>query len=290
MVPRSVPLVGSGARGVWFPSGRGGRGRHNRVDQLRQRPADSLKALGREPLPETIRVGGKRHRWVRLFKHDFFAVTALYEADDGQRVVLKIGRQADFLGFPCEWIGRWLASHEAWFYQRLADLDAVPRFMGNWGRCGFVHACVEGRPLRKGEPVPDDFFPRLQAQIEAVHQRKMAYVDLEKPQNVLVGDDGRPYLIDFQIAWYWPPRWGGDSWLGRLLLGRLQEADRYHLRKLQRRIRPDQLSPADLEDSYRRPWHIRLHQRITRPLTLLRRRALEYLAPERGTGERGQVN
>jgi hypothetical protein len=247
-----------------------------------------LRALGREKLPETIMLPAGRFRFVRLFKHDFFAVTALY-AGPGGKAVLKVGRKADFLGLPCAWIGRLLARHEARLYHRLQDIDAVPRYLGRWGRHGFVHAYVEGHPMRKGERVPDDFFARLKAAIAAIHARRMAYVDLEKPQNVIVGDDGRPYLIDFQIAFDASGPSRARAWVATPILKLLQDADRYHLGKLQRRTRPDQLSADELAATYRKPWYIDAHRWLTHPATRLRRRSLERLDPKRHTGERGAM-
>jgi hypothetical protein len=115
----------------------------------------------------------------------------------------------------------------------------------------------------------------------------MACVDLEKPANVLVGDDGRPYLLDFQISWPWPLGWLIHTRPARWLCRRLQQGDIYHLRKLQRRFRPDQMTARELADSYRRPWPVRVYTFLTRPLTRLRRQALSRVDPGRHEYERG---
>jgi hypothetical protein len=252
------------------------------------RPPAFLLALGREPLPERVHVAGDDYVLRQTFKHDFFAATARYEGDRGQ-IVVKFGRRASFFGLPLNWIGRWHVAHETAAYAALADLPVVPRLVGRLGRDAFAHVFVEGHPLHKGEQVPDDFFPRLREGLEAIHAREMAYVDLEKCENVLVGDDGRPYLFDFQIAWRWPWRRGGNwvpfCWICR----HLQRADFYHLGKLQRRTRPDQMSAEALEASYRKPWYVRLHNRLTRPFTLVRRWFLQRIDPRCGKGERGRV-
>ena len=247
-----------------------------------------LRALGREPLPREITLASGTYQLEQVFKHDFFAATALYAGSAG-KVVLKIGRKATFLGIPLGWIGRLHTRHESAAYRKLADLEAVPRFEGLYGRHGFLHQYIEGRPLAKGERVPDDFFPRLRRALQTIHERKMAYVDLEKCENVLVGDDGKPYLIDFQIAWGLPRKYGGDLWPLRWLRRRLQRADLYHLRKLQRRTRPDQLTEEELRASYRKPWYVRVHGLLTRPFTLLRRQILKRLDPQQQRGERGRV-
>jgi len=249
----------------------------------------SLRALGRFEPPEVIRVGDCEYAFARCFKHDFFACTSLYEGEAG-RVILKLNRQADICGLPGQWIGRVLANHEAECYRAVSDLEAVPRFVGRWGATGIVHEYVEGGPLVKGAAVPDDFFDRLERAVGEIHAREMAYVDLEKRQNVLLGDDGRPYLVDFQISWRLRPEYGGRTALAHWLRTRLQEGDRYHLLKLRRRFRPDQLSPVQLEASYRRPFWVRLHARLTRPLLTLRRSTLNRLDPRRSSGERGTMS
>jgi hypothetical protein len=247
-----------------------------------------LLALGRRDLPREIIVCGRRYGKSRVFKDDFFAVTALYEGEAG-RVVLKTGRQAPFFFLPMSWIGRLLANREQAVLERLDDVSGVPRYLGRWGATGLVREYIEGRVLRKGEWVPDSFHADLSRLVATLHSRSLAVVDLEKCENVLVGADGRPHLFDFQISWYLPARRGGELWLSRTIRAWLQESDRYHLLKLQRRTRPDQMSEGQLRASYRKPWYVQFQGVLARPLTLLRRVILGYVDPRRRTGERGQV-
>ncbi|HNQ24190.1 MAG TPA: hypothetical protein PKK06_13970 [Phycisphaerae bacterium] len=248
----------------------------------------SLTALGRGTLPPRIDIRGHTYAYARTFKNDFFAVTALYVGQDG-KVVLKVGRQVHFLGLPMRWIGRWLRQREERFLRLLADVDGVPRLLARWSDTGLVRTFIEGRPLRNGEPVADDFHPRLQALVATLHRRGVAYVDLEKCGNVIVGEDGKPYLIDFQISWIgrpgWLHAWPPLSWVARWFQG----GDRYHLVKLQRRTRPDQLSPECLAASYCKPWYVRTHRALTQPLQRLRRAVLERVDPRRARGERGHL-
>lgn len=248
----------------------------------------SLTALGRRSLPATIDVGDQRYSHRKTFKNDFFAITALYEGEAG-RVLLKVGRQAPFLFVPLRWVGRLLAAREAAALSRLHDVEGVPRMIDRWGATGIVREFIEGSPLQKGERVPDDFHALLRSLIGEIHAREMAYVDLEKCENVLLGEDGKPYLFDFQIAWYVPPRWGGRLWPMRLLRRWFQRGDLYHLVKLQRRTRRDQLSPAQLAASYRKPWYVHVHRWMTWPFLRVRRIILDRIDPRRGRGERGQV-
>jgi hypothetical protein len=238
-------------------------------------------------LPAEITVDGQTLKRREVFKHDFFAATALYEGP-ARKVVLKIGRLAPLFLFPLSWLGRLLALKEAAVLRSLHDVEGVPRFIARWGPTGIIREFVEGHPLHKGERVADDFHPRLRRLIDTLHGRGLAYVDLEKCDNVLVGEDGRPYLFDFQISWYLPARWGGELWPMRILRSWLQSSDRYHLLKLQRRTRPDQLPPDRMAASYRKPWYIRVQAVVGRPATRARRAILRWLDPRRTRPGAGQ--
>jgi len=136
----------------------------------------------------------------------------------------------------------------------------------------------EGHPLGHREAVPEAFFPTLQSLLKTMHQRKMAYVDLHKRENVLVGDDGQPYLIDFQISFV-------PSWLLRvlpttwILLSILQKSDDYHLEKLRLKS-----SPAGSDEGIKRPWWIRVHRAVAMPFRQIRRRMLVKIKVRSGEG------
>ena len=235
-----------------------------------------LYALPEAHLPEQVECGGATYRLVETFKHDFFAATGLYSS--GKRLtVVKINRVGAFFGLPLSWVGRLLARREIRLYQAARGLRGVPCLIGPVGATGFMHEFVPGHPLGRRESVGDHFFDELMQLVLALHARHCAYIDLNKRQNVLVGQDGRPHLIDFQISLHWPPtgwrRWRPARWL----LARFQQGDYYHCLKHKRRLRPDLLTPDEAGIVSRlSPW-IRLHRWIARPLTQLRRRILRVL-------------
>jgi hypothetical protein len=239
-------------------------------------PPAWLRALGRRDLPPSIRLGGYEYHHVTTFKHDFFAATGLYEGPAG-KIILKTGRVASILGFPLEWIGRLLARHEARLLRLAHGIDGVPRLIGMRGTTGLVHEFIEGRPLAKQDTPDDHFFPRLSGMLDEIHARDAAYVDLEKRENILLGADGAPYLVDFQISWHLPHNRGGATWPARLIRQVLSASDRYHLLKHWRRMRPDQLEADAISDSYQPPLWIQWHRAIFRPITRLRRHVLVRL-------------
>lgn len=237
-----------------------------------------LFAVPTGELPAAVRCKDVRYEHVRTFKHDFFAATGVYRGPDGELAVLKLGRRGDVFSIPTDWIGEFLTNREVRHYELLQGLPGIPRLIGRVGRCGLLHEFVPGAPLDKESTVRDSFFDELNALVREIHRRGMAYVDLNKPQNVLLGEDGRPYLIDFQISLHLPPA-GWKNWsLVRWFLGRFQHGDLYHCAKHKRRIRPDLLTLAEKELVEKLGFWIRLHRRLSHPLRQGRRKVLKKLA------------
>lgn len=234
-----------------------------------------MRALGRDEPPPAFLLDGRRYTRTTIVKHDFWAATAFYLADDGTRAVAKINRRTPLCGLSLDFIGRWLCRREMRFYASMADLHNVPALLGRLGETGFIHAFTPGRPLRKDDRVSDSFFPELQTVLAEIHRRGIAYVDANKPENILLGEDGRPHLIDFQISYDLHEL--GDWFFNRALLRRMQAEDVYHILKHKRRLRPDQLTPDELVRVTRRSWVIRLHRWLTRPYFLIRRGAMKKL-------------
>jgi serine/threonine protein kinase len=63
-----------------------------------------------------------------------------------------------------------------------------------------VRSFLPGTPLCLARELPRDFFERLEELVRALHGRGVCHNDLHKEGNVLVGADGYPNLVDFQLA------------------------------------------------------------------------------------------
>lgn len=251
------------------------------------RPA-VLRALGRHEPPAAITIAGQVYHQVEVLKHDSWAATAIYTGDDG-RIICKFNRTQSIFGIPMRWLGRRLAAREKRFLTRLADLPNVPAVLGavtadgKWLPHAAARRYLPGHPLTSGERVSETFFPELRFVLETMHKRGMAYIDLHKRENILVGENGRPYLIDFQISFDATRPW--FRWLPgrRRLLGILCGSDLYHLEKHVIRHQPNQ-SDTEATIAKHRPWWIRAHRLIARPFRELRRRALVMVGVRTGRG------
>ena len=217
-----------------------------------------LEAGGDQALVHGLRGRASNHRLDRAFR----------------RAVLKAYRTARFAGAPLRWLGRWQCRREVGFYRQLAGLPCVPALLGLVGDTAYLRAFVPGHPLSRERPVPVGFWPRLETAMREVHGHGVAYVDSNKPENVLVGDDGHPYLIDFQIAW---GGGRGNHALARWWLGRLQREDLYHVLKHKRRFDRNSMTPEELARVRRRSLLIRAHRVANRPYLIVRRRLFRWL-------------
>jgi hypothetical protein len=199
--------------------------------------------------------------------------------------VVKLHRQAPVLGIPLGWVGRRTARHESWLLQRLAGLQGIPALAGPLAVQGRVlpHAVareyIPGQPLGNRQAVKDSFFHGLRELLRVMHQRGVVYVDLHKRENIVVSEQGEPFLIDFQISLAWP------RWLPRgTLFTLLCRSDEYHLMKHWTRCRPDQCGFDEVALRQRIPWWIQAHRLVARPFRELRRRLLVAVGVRTGKG------
>jgi hypothetical protein len=230
-----------------------------------------FRALGRQEPPPFVELGGVTFLRERILKHDSWAATAVYASAHGERVACKWNRTAPIAAMPMRWLGRRLARREATILELMDGSEGFPRWLGPVTMAGrpapnaVAHLWIDGETFRPSARVGDDFFPKLSTMLAALHARDIAYVDLAKWENIIVGSNGAPHLIDFQVH-YAHPRDGPF----RFWLVWLQESDRYHLLKHWRRCRPDQLNAADLALGRYRPWILRVAHALGRPLRALR--------------------
>jgi RIO1 family len=159
------------------------------------------------------------------------AVIELVEVE-GRTIILK-----DFVARP--WpvrrlLGPWHLDREVRAYRRLEGLDGIPRFLARVDRCAIALEYVSGptlAALRRGD-LPEPFYLRLEALVDAMHARGVAHGDLHG-HDVIAAPGPRPFVIDFSTA---VCRSRGP--LGRWLFQQMCRADRRSVAKLRSRLAP----------------------------------------------------
>jgi hypothetical protein len=251
---------------------------------------DSLRyqlcACGKKGLPQQIEFDGAAYKLQKVFKHDFFAATGLYQSNSlsakkrlstPAKIILKLGRQQHLLGLPMAWVGRFFCDHEVSIMRHLEGLAGVPRVLSSYGNTGFICEYIEANSLDNQNNLPKDFFDKLANLLQQVHERNVAYLDMNKRDNILIDRSGRPYLIDFQISLHVGRSsliWHGPS---DYLRDVLQNADIYHLYKHKRKLAPDLLTPEEQIISRSPGCWISIHRLAATPWRKIRRAALKFL-------------
>lgn len=169
----------------------------------------------------------------RALKRDAFGRVELVRREDGARAIRRVacGGRIPLTRF----VARRLARREVRALRALEGLSGVPALVAAESGT-LLRSYVEGSALHQAEALPRDFFDRLDELVLALHARGVCHNDLHKEQNVLVARDGRPWIVDYQLASV--HRRGG-----RLFASRARE-DLRHVEKHRRRYTRDGRGPS----------------------------------------------
>jgi len=99
--------------------------------------------------------------------------------------------------------GRFLVWREAKAYKKMNGLRGVPSLYRVVGGLALVIEEIPGMDLEEAEngtKLPDGFFDALKEVVDGFHERGVAHCDLKRAANILVGQDGNPYIIDWAAA------------------------------------------------------------------------------------------
>jgi predicted Ser/Thr protein kinase len=176
----------------------------------------------------------------RALGSGYQATVRVYSGPLGD-VVVKRARPSRLLGA----LGRRLLRRELNVYERLRGIPGIPRCFGRIDDESIVLEYVAGPSLREHEALladRDAFFGRLLETLRAMHAAGIAHGDLKRKDNILVGPDEQPYLIDFGIAVFRSSR---SALLNRLVFEPIRQLDCNAWIKLKYQRRFDALSTED---------------------------------------------
>ena len=172
----------------------------------------------------------------------------------------------------------WLARHEARALERLAGQPAVPALLG-WDGRRLDRSHLAGAAMHQRPPHGDvAYFHAARRLLQQVHRHGVAHNDLAKEANWLVLEDGRPGLIDFQLAVLGPPR---ARWM-RLLA----REDLRHLLKHKRTYCPGAITPVERRLLKRTSWFRDLWFRTGKPVYRFVTRRVLHWEDNEGRGPR----
>ncbi|WP_319370139.1 hypothetical protein [uncultured Ilyobacter sp.] len=109
----------------------------------------------------------------------------------------------------CPWpvritLGRFMAKME---YNTIKLLEGTPGVASEaflLGKYSVVFSYVRGTPLseiqKKDIKLPKEFFIELEKRVREMHKRDLVHLDLRNLGNIIKGEDGNPYIIDFQSS------------------------------------------------------------------------------------------
>jgi RIO-like serine/threonine protein kinase len=121
--------------------------------------------------------------------------------ENGLRAVVKDFSSNRFLYRSL--IGRFLVWRENKAYRRLKGVKGTPVLYRVLNGSALILERIRGVSLEKSqetEKLPPVFFEDLRKVVEEFHSRGICHCDLKRAANILVGTDGKPYVLDWSAA------------------------------------------------------------------------------------------
>ncbi|MCW4454586.1 serine/threonine-protein kinase [Flavobacterium sp. MXW15] len=208
----------------------------------------------------------------QALKSDSFGRILLVQQADGRFVRRDLTATPWWLRLPA-W---WLARREARALRQLDGMPATPRLL-RWDGRWLDRSFMAGDAMYQRPPRGDlAYFRAARRLLQQVHRRGIAHNDLAKEANWLVLENGRPALIDFQLAVRGDPR---SRWM-RLLA----REDLRHLLKHKRTYCPQALTPVEKRLLKRHSWVRDLWFRTGKPVYRFVTRRILHWEDNEGQG------
>ncbi len=182
--------------------------------------------------------------------------------------VRRVPSRLPIVGF----VARLLRRREQRALRVLSGLAGFPQLIERAGQPP-LRSWLPGQTLATASRLPRDYFALLEQLVVAMHARGVCHNDLHKEGNLIVADDGRPAVIDFQLASVHRRRGRAFSTRAAEDLRHVQKHRATYCRALGA-ARPDELLVPERSRSARawRRWWKPLYHLLTRATRLRRAR------------------
>jgi len=121
--------------------------------------------------------------------------------ENGKRAVVKDFSANGFMYRNI--VGRFLVWREKKAYEKLNGIKGVPVFYRVINGLALVMEEIPGENLKavhKTIGISEQFYSDLYSLLTAIHKAGLAHCDLKRAPNIILGDDGRPYIVDWSAA------------------------------------------------------------------------------------------
>jgi hypothetical protein len=191
-----------------------------------------------------------------------------------------VQRDTTVAALGLRWLARRLAAREARALRVLRRVPEVPRLV-SWDGHKLIRSWLPGVPMQKASGVDRAYFREAFRLLRQLHAAGLVHNDLAKEPNWLVTPDGRPALVDFQLAMR--PRYRGR------LFRMLAHDDLRHLLKHKRTYCPGYLTTRERAILARRSPLAAAWARTGKPVYRFVTRRLLGWSDREGAGDRGAV-
>lgn len=175
-----------------------------------------------------------------LTKGNPFGKPDLHRVKVGGRILMV--KEVKSKNFFVRWsIGLWLIQNEWRVYSRLTGVEGIPNVIERIDRFSFAIEYIPGSPMRRGEDLPASFFADLAKVLREVHARGVVHLDLRHKGNILISEQGKPFIIDFNSSFAFADK----GFFRRFLFPALRWVDYGGFLKLKERVSPSLMTPEE---------------------------------------------
>lgn len=161
---------------------------------------------------------------------------------NGGKIAVKDFKRSDFLFRAI--VGPVLIRREFGAMRNLLGVDGIPQLVGRMDKYALAMEHITGTSLEHVEQgvLTNEFYTELAEVIDNMHLHGVAHCDLRSRGNVMLGDDGKPYVVDFAACVY---RGRGINPFTRWLFNQFVLADNNAVLRIKQRLSPELLTDED---------------------------------------------